>query len=124
MVAILHISDLHRDAGSGLTTASLLESLRLDRERYLSEGLRPADVAVVSGDIVYGVNTADPTGDAALQAQYDEAREFLARLADMFFAGDRERIVLVPGNHDVSHPHVLRATVPEALPTEPGKRSV
>jgi hypothetical protein len=36
---ILHISDLHRDAGSAISTTTLLESLRLDRERYAAGGL-------------------------------------------------------------------------------------
>lgn len=53
MVTILHISDLHRDSGSALTTESLLESLRLDRERYGAQHRKP-DLAIVSGDIVYG----------------------------------------------------------------------
>ncbi|WP_186308697.1 metallophosphoesterase family protein [Paraburkholderia sp. BCC1885] len=122
MISLLHISDLHRDTGSRITTESLLESLRLDRDRYLHEGLPTPDVAIVSGDIVYGVNTSDADSDAALKRQYDEAHDFLVRLADTFFAGDRERIVLVPGNHDVSHPHVMRATEAVGVPAEPDKR--
>ncbi|MBT2304537.1 metallophosphoesterase [Variovorax paradoxus] len=124
MVTILHISDLHRDSGSRLTTGSLLESLRLDRDRYVGATLRPPDLAIVSGDVVYGVNSNEADSDARLKGQYDEACDFLARLADLFFDGDRERIVLVPGNHDVSHPHVLRATAPENLPVEKDKRAM
>lgn len=124
MATILHISDLHRDAGSGLTTASLLESLRLDKDRYVREGLIVPDVAVVSGDIAYGVCTDDSDSDAVLKAQYEEAQNFLCRLSDMLFGGNRERVVVVPGNHDVSHPHVLRATVAESLPKERDKRTL
>lgn len=124
MITILHISDLHRDTGSRLTTESLLESLRLDRERYVDAQLRPPELAIVSGDIVYGVSSNDPCSDATLKSQYEEAHDFLARLADLFFSGNRERVVLVPGNHDVSHPHVLRATAVEGLPEEEGKRAV
>lgn len=124
MVTFLHISDLHRDSGSGLTTSSLLESLRLDRKRYIAEGLPQPDIAIVSGDIVYGVTKDDPSSDAALKAQYDEAHNFLVRLSDLFFSGNRDRIVLVPGNHDVSHPHVLRSTVPEDIPADGDRRAL
>jgi hypothetical protein len=124
MISVLHISDLHRDAGSALTTGSLLESLRLDRARYLDEGIRSPDICVVSGDIVYGVTTDDADSDRALKEQYEEAEDFLVKLADLFFGGNRERIVLVPGNHDVSHSHVLRATNPEDLPVEREKRAL
>lgn len=123
MITILHISDLHRDSGSALTTESLLESLRLDRERYRAQHSIP-DLAIVSGDIVYGVTSNDSESDATLKRQYDEAQQFLARLADKFFAGDRERVVLVPGNHDISHPHVLRATAAENIPTDNEKRAL
>lgn len=124
MVTFLHISDLHRDSGSGLTTNSLLESLRLDCERYVTEGLLRPDIAIVSGDVVYGVTKDEPSSDAALKAQYDEAYEFLVHLSDLFFSGKRERIVIVPGNHDISHPHVLRSTVPEVIPSEPDIRNL
>ncbi|HDR9488664.1 metallophosphoesterase family protein [Burkholderia stabilis] len=124
MVTFLHISDLHRDSGSGLTTRSLLESLRLDRERYIAEGLPQPDIAIVSGDIVYGVTKDDSSSDAALRAQYDEAYSFLVDLSDLFFSGNRDRIVIVPGNHDISHPHVLRSTVPEDIPTDGVRRKL
>jgi Calcineurin-like phosphoesterase len=124
IVTFLHISDLHRDSGSGLTTSSLLESLRLDRERYIAEGLSQPDIAIVSGDIVYGVTKDDPSSDAALKAQYDEAHDFLVRLSDLFFSGNRDRIVIVPGNHDISHPHVLRSTVPEVIPADEDRRNL
>lgn len=124
MATILHISDLHRDQGSKLTNDSLLESLRLDMNRYVAEGISSPDAALVSGDIVYGVTSSDASNDALLKCQYDEAHAFLVRLADTFFDGDRERVVLVPGNHDVSHPHVLRATAVESLPDDTGKRAL
>lgn len=124
MATFLHISDLHRDTGSRLTTNSLLESLRLDRDRYVNEGVNSPDIAIVSGDIVYGVTSSEAGSDEALKAQYDEAHEFLVRLAELFFAGDRDRVILIPGNHDVSHPHVLRSSAVEDLPTEREKRAV
>lgn len=124
-VTVLHISDLHRDSGSAITTKTLLESLRLDRERYTAnERLSRPDLAVVSGDIVLGVDTDSPDADAKLRDQYDEAAEFLVALTDLFFDGDRERVVLTPGNHDISHPHVLRATELTQIPTESEQRAI
>lgn len=124
MISVLHISDLHRDSGSRLSTDTLVESLRLDCERYSGDGIRRPDVAIVSGDIVLGISSDTPTADPDLNAQYDEARDFLVQLADVFFGGRRERIVLTPGNHDVSHPHVLRATEVAALPGDLEKRGL
>lgn len=124
-VTVLHISDLHRDAGSAITSETLLESLRLDRERYTSDGgVQAPDLAIVSGDIVYGVKADSPDSDAVLKQQYDEASGFLSELSEVFFAGDRERIVIVPGNHDVSHPHVLRSTAITDLPADSAQRAV
>lgn len=122
MTTILHISDLHRDPDSELTTDALLESLRRDRERYVQEGIAAADIAVVSGDLVLGVKENNEDGKRELKRQYDEAEEFLGKLADLMFSGDRSNIIIVPGNHDVSHAHVLQATDSIDIPTEPYKR--
>lgn len=124
ITTVLHISDLHRDSGSAVTTDSLLESLRLDRERYMADGIPAPDLAVVSGDIVYGVTTDGPDADSLLKQQYAEASAFLIKLTDTFFRGNRERVILVPGNHDVSHCHVLRATELTAIPTEAPQRAL
>ena len=132
VVSILHISDLHRDTGSALTTKSLLESLRLDQSRYQSVGIPPPDLVVVSGDIVYGVTSNSDESDTVLKAQYAEAADFLIKLAELFFEGNRERVIIAPGNHDVSHPHVLRqvfytslscACEPLSRVTKPGSPS-
>ncbi len=83
----------------------------------MAEGIGKPDLAVVSGDIVLGV--IDKEGDAQLRAQYDEALNFLTQLTVEFFGGDRNRVILVPGNHDISHPHVLRSTELTPLPEQP-----
>lgn len=124
-VTILHISDLHRDAGSRVTTAALIESLRRDRDRYTCDGAIPKpDIAVVSGDVIYGIGPTESDADKKLVLQYDEAHEFLVALADTFFHGQRERVVIVPGNHDVSLPHVQRATTVVDLPAVPDQRAL
>lgn len=124
MHTILHISDLHRDSGSRISTTALLGSLIRDRERYTREGLNSPDLAIVSGDIVYGTRRSHPDAEQELARQYDEALTFLAELADTFFDGQRERIVVVPGNHDVSLSHVQRATTPVDMPRVPEQRAL
>jgi len=63
----------------------------------------------VSGDLVYGVAkySADPDGELA--RQYEQAEDFLVGLCKAFVQGDRRRVVLVPGNHDVSLPRAIRS---------------
>ena len=69
VTTVLHISDLHRDSGSAITTDSLLESLRRDCARYTKDGIPAPDLAVVSGDIVFGVTSDGPDADSLLKAQ-------------------------------------------------------
>lgn len=38
------------------------------------------------------------------QSDIEEALDFLGKLADRFVAGDRSRVVVPPGNHDLSRP--------------------
>lgn len=104
MYSILHISDLHRSHEDPITNAELLSSLRADMHRYLCEQppIRKPDAIVVTGDIVQGVpmNVADH--EALLASQYEVAEDFLSKLCDEILDGDRSRLVLVPGNHDVN----------------------
>ena len=108
IVSLLHISDLHRDRSHPLTNAALLDSLARDKEHYGCESpaIRLPDLILVSGDLVSGIKTTAPDAVNELDRQYDEAYAFLTGLADLFLAGDHNRIVIVPGNHDVSYPHV------------------
>ncbi len=104
MYTLLHLSDLHRAPGEEiLTNAELLDSLLNDRDTYRSE--RPAiplpDAIIVSGDMVRGVPLDDPAYPASLAEQYAEAYAFLVALADQFVDGDRSRVILTPGNHDI-----------------------
>lgn len=110
---ILHISDLHRDPANPIRNHVLLSTLLRDRDKYTS-GETPRIPApnfiIVSGDIVQGVRHGAPNAEYLLKAQYDEALVFLNDLADEFVDGDKGRIVIVPGNHDVSD-EVFRQTV-------------
>ena len=105
-VSILHISDLHRSIENPIRNDVLLDSLENDCRRFSAEEdpeVQRPDLIVVSGDVVQGVRpdaVDDP--ESALRQQYDEASDFLARLTERFVDGDRSRVVIVPGNHDVS----------------------
>jgi hypothetical protein len=63
----------------------------------------------VTGDIVQGVPLDGGDAEQALEQQYREAEDFLTSLADRFLKGDRSRVVVLPGNHDVSLPRALSA---------------
>ena len=122
-VSILHLSDLHRDASSPVTNAVIADSLVIDRGRYVTTdpAIKSPDLIVVTGDLIQGVkdDTADTT--TALRAQYDEATDLLSTLTTEFVGGDRERVVLVPGNHDVSFYHSVTSLSKVDLQlTEPG----
>ncbi len=107
-LSVLHISDLHRDTANPLRNPILLDSLKRDRDRYTSEEssrIRPPDLIVVSGDLIQGVKHNQPDAEAALRTQYDEALDFLNNLAEEFVDADKRRVIVVPGNHDVSDYH-------------------
>lgn len=111
-LSILHISDLHRDAKNPIRNDVLLDSLQNDQRHYSAEespAVRPPDLIIVSGDIVQGISpdTAEP--ETELAAQYQEALDFLGKMADRFLSGDRNRVVIVPGNHDVSAYHFAKS---------------
>lgn len=108
IISILHLSDLHRDPGHPLTNAALIESLERDRGRYAHETptIKPPDLIFVCGDLVSGVQPTIPDATAELARQYREAEAFLSALAERFLAGNRKKIIISPGNHDVSYPHV------------------
>ena len=94
MTTLLHISDLHRTPDAEVSNTVMIHALRRD----LSDMQQGIDVIVASGDIVQGTKDG---GAVELARQYTEARAFLEGLADAFLGGDRERVVIVPGNHDV-----------------------
>jgi 3',5'-cyclic AMP phosphodiesterase CpdA len=104
-LSVLHISDLHRDPANPIRNGVLLDSLERDRDRYASNEeprIRPPNFIIVSGDIVQGVKHGTPDAEWRLREQYDEALSFLNDLTNRFVAGDKRRVVIVPGNHDVS----------------------
>lgn len=107
-LSVLHISDLHRDPDNPIRNDVLLDSLENDRRHYSAEeapAIRSPDLIIVSGDIIQGIRPDAPDPEKKLREQYKEALEFLTRLTDRFVKGDRGRVIVVPGNHDVSAYH-------------------
>ena len=102
-LSILHISDLHRDPSNPLSNGRLLDSLLTHHDRYTSgsPAVRSPDVIVVTGDIVRGISKEDKNNPDALPSQYREATDFLNDLASRLVKGDTQRVIIVPGNHDV-----------------------
>jgi len=102
--SILHISDLHRSTEEPLSNNSLLALLLRDRDRYTADLLTPIpapEAIIVSGDIIQGALLGAPSWSVEVAAQYRVAEELLVALADRFLDGDRSRLVMTPGNHDV-----------------------
>ncbi len=104
MTTILHLSDIHRtpDRDGEVTNAVLVDSLMRDLERQSISMPDAIDIIVISGDLVQGVSVDAEDGSERLDAQYREAEAFLVELAERLVRGERERIVLVPGNHDIN----------------------
>ena len=105
--SILHISDLHKMEGT--TYEALLQSLLTDRDAYVEKGVLPPRYIVVSGDLIHGGDTVEE-----IRAQYAEVTEFLNSLVREFLDGDKLRLLMVPGNHDVSFPHSRNSMTAEA----------
>lgn len=123
VVSILHISDLHRDPENPIRNDALLDSLENDRKRYtVSETtrIRAPDLVLVSGDVIQGVRHDADEPEGKLKRQYEEALDFLDRLAKSFVAGDRGRVIVIPGNHDVSDYHFRRSLT--AVPIAPDRK--
>lgn len=112
MPTLLHISDLHRTSGPRVHNDNLLAAMASDAGRWADEGIPRPDIVVVSGDLIQGARFDDPAHEDEVARQYAEAADLLRRLADEFVDGDRHRVVIVPGNHDVSWPRAHTSMAP------------
>jgi predicted MPP superfamily phosphohydrolase len=122
-VSILQISDLHRDPGNPIRNDALLSSLENDRARYTQTDdpiVRSPDIIIVSGDVIQGVSPGTPDAPIKLAEQHREALDFLGKLTDKVLAGDRKRVVIVPGNHDVSACHFMDSV--QRVDIAPGRK--
>ena len=118
--SILHLSDLHRDIKNEVSNLSLITSLLRDRNQHQLElpAIPPPDLCIVSGDLIYGAAPKRVDAETELARQYDQTKEFLIALADNFFSGDRSRIVLIPGNHDIAYCTVANSLTKIEIPDD------
>ena len=103
MFSILHISDLHRSRDEPVDNDSLVAALLADCDRYAGETPRvpQPDAIVVSGDLIQGTRIGLTNWQQSMTGQYQVANGFLTALCNRFLDGDKGRMVLIPGNHDV-----------------------
>ena len=97
-ISILHISDLHKDKNDSYD--DLISSLELDADNYEKAGIKRPEIIVVSGDIIKGAMGVDAANE--IKDQYSQASIFLESLTDLFLDGDKRRLIIVPGNHDIN----------------------
>ena len=118
MYTILHISDLHRMEGTSISNEELLSSLITDFQRSAQEtpALTRPDAIVVSGDLVEGLRLGSTEYPGSLGEQYQIVENLLISLVNEFLEGDRSRVVIVPGNHDVDWNGVRKAFQTEEHP--------
>jgi len=92
-VSVLHISDLHKDNSDNYD--NLFQSLKDDCEKYVASGIKKPEVIVISGDLIKGGTTDE------IITQYSNVAYFVNQLVDFFLNGDKTKIIIVPGNHDI-----------------------
>lgn len=93
--SILQISDLHKMEGAQY--GDLLQKLLDDKIRMAGEGILPPSFVVVCGDVIQGAKTEQEIRD-----QYTEVESFLNGLVNHYLGGDKHRMIIVPGNHDMN----------------------
>lgn len=109
LVTIMQLSDIHKNISAFDSSNALISSIVSDFARYQNEEppvSRP-NILIVCGDIIQGSGSSVDFDSSILEIeqQYKEAHDFLSQLCKKLFDGDKKRIVLIPGNHDVSWPH-------------------
>ena len=120
--SIMHISDLHRSPRDPISNDELVSALVHDRDRYVREepSIAAPQAIVVSGDIIQGVRLGAEDFPTRIEEQYAVAEEFLDELVRRFVDGDRSRLVMVPGNHDVDWNTAYSALEPVRKDSVPG----
>ena len=102
--SILHISDLHKGENNDFN--NLFASLCNDSDSY-EQNIPKPEIIVVCGDLAEGAN--GDNADIIIRQQYNEVEEFLNKLVDHFLNGDKSRIIIVPGNHDLYRGATIRS---------------
>lgn len=102
--SILHISDLHKGENNDFN--NLFASLCNDSDSY-EQNIPKPEIIVVCGDLAEGAN--GDNADVIILQQYNEVEEFLNKLVNHFLDGDKSRIIIVPGNHDLYRGATIRS---------------
>ena len=102
--SILHISDLHKGENNDFN--NLFASLCNDSDSY-EQNIPKPEIIVVCGDLAEVAN--GDNADIIIRQQYNEVEEFLNKLVDHFLNGDKSRIIIVPGNHDLYRGATIRS---------------
>jgi hypothetical protein len=98
-IRILHLSDAHFSEGSAWDSDPLLREAIDYIRREVAAGLTP-DLVALTGDLAY----------AGKEAEYKLARDWLDRLWAVLPQDlPRDRLLIVPGNHDVDRNLVTRS---------------
>lgn len=103
MYTLMHITDLHRSEVAYISNDELLSCLSADFERFKRESpsISIPDAIVVTGDLIQGLPLGSSGYPTELARQYAVASQLMICLSDYFLEGDRSKVVIVPGNHDV-----------------------
>ena len=100
MPSLVQISDLHRSKAEPIDNDTLLASIVADLDRFSAANEAP-EALIVSGDLVQGAALGTSEFTREMKAQYEVAFDFIDRLCNEIVQGDRSKVVVVPGNHDV-----------------------
>ncbi len=121
--SIMHISDLHRSPRDPISNDELISALVNDQNRFVCENpsIAAPQAIVVSGDLIQGVPLNTDDSSSKIEEQYTVAEQFLDELVQRFLKGDRSRLVMVPGNHDVDWNTALIALEPVQTGEIPGE---
>jgi hypothetical protein len=109
MIRILHISDLHASRDGEADRRMLVEAMLKDVESLSAE--KPIDLAIFSGDLA----------DKGTPDEYALARELLIEPLVDRLKIERDRLIAIPGNHDVDRT-AIRANVERGLAQGLGNR--
>lgn len=91
---ILHLSDAHiGNPKHKSNSLSVFDGLIADLEKTLKDQKLRPDLIIFSGDLAFG-----ELEDKPLRAQYDDVKEFVNKILDIF--DNKPRFFVCPGNHD------------------------
>jgi len=117
MLSVLQIADLHRSPRDPVTNNELIATLLQEHDQAVHAGMKPVRAITVCGDVIQGCRLGAPNYSDDLAEQYEVALNILAQLATHLLDGDRSRLIVVPGNHDICW-NTARSSMTEASEAE------